>query len=120
MTSEAKIQGEIYRWYNNTYCLKTNEPRCLIFSVPNGGTRNHVEATQLKATGLLPGVSDLIVIHATYSHEWGLVRRVLFIEVKTETGKQTPQQIEFQERIKALGYDYHVVRSLDQFKAIVA
>lgn len=120
MTSEAKIQGDIYRWYNNNYCLKSHNPRCLIFSVPNGGTRNKLEATQLKATGLLPGVSDLIVIHATYSPEWGLVRQILFIEVKTDTGKQTPEQIEFEARIKALGYDYHVVRSLDEFKLILA
>ena len=60
--SESKIQQQIIEYFNNNYCLKHHNPRAVIFSIPNGGTRNKLEAITLKATGLLAGVSDLIVI----------------------------------------------------------
>lgn len=62
-----------------------------------------------KATGMLSGVSDLIII------EQG---RILFIECKDETGKQRESQVTFQNKVEANGYEYHLVRSLDEFKNI--
>jgi hypothetical protein len=59
---ESNLQQEIFIYYNNNYCLKHHENRAIIFSIPNGGTRNKREAVSLKKTGLLPGASDLIVI----------------------------------------------------------
>jgi hypothetical protein len=63
LKSEDKIQQEIFIFYSNEYCLPSKKNRCLIFSVPNGGTRNKIEAIKLKSTGLLAGASDLIIIH---------------------------------------------------------
>jgi len=108
--TESKLQQEIYQWFQNTYCLKHHEPRLCIFSVPNGGTRNKLEAITLKSTGLLPGVSDLIVI---------LPNKVLFIELKTETGIQSQVQKDFEERVAKLGQEYYLVQSLEQFKALI-
>jgi len=108
---EDKIQRECVRWFNNTYCLKHHNPRGIIFSVPNGGTRNDKEAMVLKATGLLAGVSDLILILPN--------SRILFVEFKTEIGAQSATQKEFESRITALGYVYALVRSADEFKSIV-
>ena len=109
--TEPKLQQQIYQWFHNTYCLKHHSPRGLIFSVPNGGTRIAMEAITLKATGLLAGVSDLIVITPN--------GKILFIELKTEIGIQSTVQKDFQSRIELLGYEYHLVRSLDQFKEIL-
>lgn len=61
------------------------------------------------AIGMLPGVSDLIVVQPD---------RVMFVEVKDYKGLQRPNQIIFEQKVKALGYDYHLVRSLDDFKRI--
>ena len=108
--NEARIQQEIYLWFNNTYCLVHHVPRLSIFAVPNGGTRDVAEAMSLKATGLRAGVSDLIVL---------LPGKCLFIEVKTESGKQSPKQIEFEQTVAALGFTYVVVRSLNDFKECV-
>ena len=108
---EDKIQSECVRWFNNTYCLKHHNPRGIIFSVPNGGTRNDKEAMVLKATGLLAGVSDLILILPN--------SRILFIEFKTETGTQSIAQKEFESRVTALGYVYVLVRSIDEFKSLI-
>lgn len=108
--SEDKIQQDIVIWFNNNYCLKHHAPRCSIFSVPNGGTRNKLEAIKLKSTGMKAGVSDLIVV---------MPEIVLFVEVKTETGKQSDKQKEFEIIISKLGFKYYLVRSLDEFKIII-
>ena len=110
--TEDNLQAEIVKWYNNTYCLKHHMPRGLIFSVPNGGRRDPREAIKLKATGLLPGVSDLVVVTGS-----GLL---LWIEVKIDLGRQSPEQIEFQKRVEVLGYRYHVVKSLEEFANVVS
>ena len=111
LPNESKIQQQIFIWFNNNFCLKHHNPRSIIWSVPNGGTRNKIEAIILKATGLLPGVSDLILIH---------LGKVVFVEVKTPIGKQSVQQIDFEQRIKNNGFEYHLVRSLDEFKQILS
>lgn len=106
-TTEAKIQQEIVMWFNNTHCLKANENRSIIFSVPNESTTSQHRQHN---TGLLRGVSDLIVIHKG---------KCLFIEVKTEKGAQSDYQKEFESRIKQNGFEYYLVRSLEQFKSII-
>ena len=63
-----------------------------------------------KSTGLKAGVSDLIVLFP---------KKVLFIEVKTENGVQSEKQKEFENILINLGFEYHLVRSLDQFKKII-
>jgi len=108
--TESKLQQEIFQWFQNTYCLKHHDPRLCIFSVPNGGTRNKLEAITLKATGLLPGVSDLIVI---------LPGKVLFVELKTEIGIQSQVQKDFESRVTALGQSYYLIRSLPQFQQLI-
>jgi hypothetical protein len=39
--------------------------------------------------------------------------KVLWIEVKSATGSQTPEQRSFEEQVKAAGHGYIVVRSLE-------
>jgi len=101
MKAEDQIQAEIFKWYRN------NHPENLIFSVPNGGTRNIREATLLKATGVTAGVSDLIVIKQN---------EVIFVEVKTEVGKQSKEQKAFEAKVQSLGFKYILVRSLEDFQ----
>ena len=108
--SEDILQAKLYKWYHNTYCTKLNEPKHVIFSVPNGGHRSKSEAARFKATGLVAGVSDLIVVQPN---------KIIFIELKLEKGKQQKTQIDFENKVSALGFEYHVVRSLEEFKKIV-
>jgi len=78
----------------------------MVFSVPNGANFPNVHTRMLMmSSGLTPGVSDLIVL---------LKRDVIFLEVKTAKGKQSQSQKQFQEDVEKLGFNYHVVRSLDQ------
>ena len=83
----------------------------VIFSVPNGAYVSKHQAMKLKATGLVSGVSDLIIIQPN---------RCLFIELKLEKGKQSENQKNFENKVKRLGFEYFIVRSLEEFKKIVA
>ena len=76
MKSESALQQQIFNWYNNNYCLKNTVNRGMIFSIPNGGTRHIMEAMTLKATGLLKGASDLIVILPS--------KKLIFVESKVD------------------------------------
>ena len=106
--SEDSIQSEIIKYYRNYYQrLYVN---CLIFSVPNGGLRDKRTAMLMKATGLTPGASDLIVIY---------FGRLLFVECKTATGVQSDEQKAFAQRVQDCGFAYHLVRSLDDFKLLL-
>lgn len=106
MKTEAKIQQEIVVYFRNNY---QNKKKGLIFSIPNE-REGYLQMRVLIQTGLLSGVSDLIVV---------LPSKVLFVEVKTTTGKQSKNQIKFQKEVTDLGFEYHLVRSLDDFKKIV-
>jgi len=106
---ENNIQQEIFIWFNNNYCLKTHKNRCIIFSVPNDSI-NAIETKRKLNTGLLKGASDLIVI---------LPNKILFVEVKTEKGVQSDMQKDFEKRVNTLGFDYYLVRNLDQFKTLI-
>ena len=110
-SSENNLQQQIYIWFNNTYCLKNHNPRALIFSIPNGGTRNVREAMTFKATGLLPGASDLIIILPN--------GKLLFVELKMLKGIQSNEQKDFECRVSSLGYEYYLIRSLEQFKLLI-
>lgn len=127
--SEAEIQASSMRWFNNEYCLKHHNPRMMAFSVPNEIAmmlRGVLQETRLpsqkidqiiavlsqrmKNMGLLPGVSDTVVV---------MPKKVLFIEFKTETGYQSPNQKEFQAAVQSCQHQYHVCRSLEQFQQII-
>jgi hypothetical protein len=105
--SEAQIQQECIVWFRNKYCRKDNGTRYAMFSVPNeAGYKNK----QFVSTGMLPGVSDTIVV---------LNGKVLFIEFKTATGKQSERQKDFEETVKALGHPYFICRNFKDFVFII-
>lgn len=63
-----------------------------------------------KAMGLIPGVSDCLFI-------WR--GSVYCFEFKTEIGRQSPAQIEWQTKVNGQGINYYLVRSLEEFKKIM-
>jgi hypothetical protein len=99
---EHLIQTTIKQYcdYNNILC----------FAIPNGQARNALIGKYLKAEGVLAGASDLIVV---------LNNKVLFVEVKTPNGRQQPTQKDFENKLKELGQDYRIVRSLDEFIKLI-
>ncbi|MEJ2905056.1 VRR-NUC domain-containing protein [Pedobacter panaciterrae] len=56
--SEAEMQAEIFQYFWNEY----PKTRRLLFHVPNGGSRNKIEAVRLRAQGVVKGVTDFILL----------------------------------------------------------
>ena len=59
--TEARIQQEIFSFYKNNYCLNFHNPKHIIFAVPNDSSSKE-ETMRKLATGMMGGVSDLIII----------------------------------------------------------
>jgi hypothetical protein len=105
MKPENKIQQEIVKYFRSNYYNKG-----LIFSVPNERSGGYMAMKDLLLTGLLSGVSDLVIV---------LPNKVLFVKVKNEIGKQSDKQKRFEQGVKDLNHEYHLVRSLKEFKNIL-
>lgn len=105
MKSESQIQAECVMWLWNTH----PETRGLFFAVTNNS--EHVaRAMQRKAVGLVSGVSDTIFLWECETY---------LIEFKTPTGRQSKNQIEWQSKVTTQGFQYFVVRSLEQFQELI-
>ena len=102
---ESMTQCRCVRWFRLQYPAIGN----LLFAVPNGGRRGKVEACILKAEGVVAGVADMLLL--VPSGGW----HGLAIEMKTETGRQSPSQREWQQLVEKVGYRYVVCRTIDEF-----
>ena len=96
-------------WFRNNYQRKGVD-KGIIFSVPNERAGGFMAMKDLLLTGLLSGVSDLIVV---------LKGKVIFVEVKNDVGKQSEKQIKFQQQVENLGFKYYLVRNLEDFKKCI-
>ena len=67
------------------------------------GTWDPVRKFYLKSPNITRGVSDLMVLHGG---------RLIAVEVKSAKGRQSPEQLEFQQKIEANGGTYIVARSV--------
>ena len=124
--TEESIQQSAYIWFVNTYGWKHHNTRLLFYSVANeigasvaysiGNTKKIKDTlsrvmAKFKLTGFKKGVAD---VHLCFPNG-----KLVYIEFKTATGVQRPEQKEFQMQVEALGFRYYIVRSLDEFKEIV-
>ena len=102
---ESRLQQACVKWFNYQY----TELRGCLFCVPNGGARNAATGRILKLEGVVAGVADLILpVPNKHYHS-------LCVEMKTEEGKQSPSQREWQEKVESVGNKYVICRSLEQF-----
>lgn len=90
LPSEDAEQSTLVSWFRLTY------KDYIIFSVPNGGNRNPIEAKTLKQTGTLAGIPDLCVLTD---------KGMFFVEMKKRKGGTLSKvQKEMIPRIEHLGF----------------
>lgn len=104
--NESTLQTHCVTWMR----LAFPEFNKLFFSVPNGGQRNATTARIMKAEGVVAGVSDLILLVPASGYHG------LCIEMKTDKGRQSDHQREFQECVEAQKYKYVICRSVEDFQ----
>lgn len=106
---ESDIQRMCVRWFR----LQYPEYARLLFAVPNGGSRNLLEAARMKEEGVTAGVADLILF--VPSGEYAS----LCIEMKTAKGRQRDTQKEWENAATSVGNRYVICRSFDEFQTEV-
>lgn len=84
-----------------------------IFHIPNGGSRNKREAKNLKRQGVKKGIPDLCVPVAKGGFHG------LYIEMKSETGKPTKEQLEWIETLNGNGYKAVVCYGFDEARETI-
>lgn len=105
---EHQLQVQCVRWFRLQY------PKVKIWSNANGGQRNIVVATRMKAEGVLKGVPDLTVAAVRKGFHG------LYIEMKNgKRNNPSPEQKALLDYLNNEGYQAVVVRSFAEFQQVV-
>lgn len=105
MQTEEQLQAECTQWFWETL----QDHRRMIFHVDNNSV-NAIVGARKRALGVVPGPSDLVFV---------LKGRVIFVELKTLTGIQTDEQIDFMNKVIERGHKYIIIRTFQAFKLLV-
>lgn len=109
--SEATEQEALITWcriFENRYPeLK------MIYHIPNGGSRNRLEAANLKRQGVKAGVPDLCLPVPKDGYHG------LYIEMKYGKNKPTDNQEEWMERLRQYGYRTVVCYGADEARETI-
>ena len=101
---EAKEQEYLFQWAESMAALKWPELR-LMYHIPNGGSRNKIEAAHLKLQGVKAGVPDVCLPVPRGGYHG------LYIEMKRRRGGVLrPDQREYIEALKAQGYRVEICK----------
>ena len=107
---ESNLQKHCFRWFNYQY----PEYQKLLFAIPNGARRNHIQGKLLKDEGMVAGVSDLILLIGSQGYN------CLCIEMKNgNKGRQSLSQKEWQKQVEKHNNKYVVIRNIDEFIDVV-
>ena len=108
--TEAQLQASCIMWFRTAW-----KPLVMsLFAIPNGGSRNAIDAVNMKRTGTLSGAWDLFLSVPSAN------RHGMYIEMKRDdkNAKLTPNQIAFQEANKA-HYHFVVCRTIKEFQTAI-
>lgn len=81
-----------------------------VFAI-NNNSQNSIKGAMNKAMGVQAGVSDMCFLKPE--------GKVIWIEWKTEIGKQSNEQKEFERLCIQLGHEYVIVRNENEFLAVI-
>jgi len=102
--SEERIQSQAFQWAWNAY---PSTRGLLCYNLNN--SRNRIDGARNRALGLQPGRADMVLY-------WRAT--ATFFEFKTPTGTQQPVQLDWQGKVQAQGFRYHIVRSVQDFQTL--
>ena len=85
----------------------------LMHHIPNGGSRNPVEAARLKAQGVKPGVPDICLPVARRGYHG------LYIEMKADGGRLSKDQKERLSALREQGYAAYVCRGWESARRLI-
>lgn len=95
--TEAQHQANVIKWSQQPSIREKWPELALLHHIPNGGTRDAVEGRHLKQQGQKQGVPDLHLPVARGQYH------SLYIELKAETGRLSPEQKWWIEKLNEQG-----------------
>lgn len=101
--SEHDEQAALFEWAALMSNRPGFEPLRFLFAIPNGGHRNPVTASKLKAEGVKPGVPD-VCLPAPRNAPDGTIYHGLFVELKVKPNRTTPAQVDWLAYLNEAGY----------------
>lgn len=108
---EAAQQQTLFEW---AALMEAKVPELrLMYHVPNGGSRNSLEAANLKRQGVKAGVPDVCLPVARGEYH------SLYIEMKAEKNKPTQKQMEWLEALNKQGYATAVCYSWEEAAKLI-
>ena len=108
---ESAEQTAVFQWA--AYRTGVYPELELLYHVPNGGSRNPIEAARLKAQGVKAGVPDLCLPVPRGGFHG------LYIELKAGTNKPTEKQTEWLAALDKQGYATFVCYGWQQAKEVI-
>lgn len=105
--SEATEQTILFEWAEYIPELK------FMFAIPNGGSRNPIEAKNLKRQGVKAGVSDICLPLPKGNYHG------LFIEMKVGRNKPSDKQKEFLAHVNSVGYKGTVCYGFEEAQKVI-
>lgn len=110
--TESKLQSDCFQHIWNTYPHLKGRFRA-IYNNP----KNKMHGAILKGMGLLPGISDQILLkHPPLGYELG---EIVWIECKLPGETQSDPQLDFQTLVESLGMRYYLYHSLEELLTIL-
>lgn len=108
---ESEEQAALFEWAG--YNRGAYPEFALMYHIPNGGSRNKIEAANLKRQGVKAGVPDICLPVARGKYHG------LYIELKVDKNKPTQNQIEWADRLNAQGYLSLVCYGFDEARKAI-
>ena len=116
--SERQIQCAIVEWANNTM-MKRGKLKIgsFLLKIPNEGKRSLAYGARMKKEGMKKGVSDLFLAcpipRMGYQVDF-YIKCGLWLEIKSNKGKLSMEQIEWITLMNIAGYEARCVDSVDE------
>ena len=114
---ESQLQQQCVTWFRAQY---PQYAMLLVHPINEGSGHTTVDRRRQgihKAEGTVAGVPDLLLFMPS-AHD-GYTFSCLALEMKTEKGKQTQAQKDFERYFTAAGSIYLVIRNIDDFRRAV-
>lgn len=127
---EDELQKACVRWFKEEAYPQlapllfhpNNEP---YFGAGKTAEQKARAGARAKEMGVTPGVADLILMYpgvmgVPLDFDCQLVTvHALCIEMKSDTGRQSEAQQQWQQAVEKMDYRYEVVRSVEQFQKLI-
>jgi len=102
---EEILHQKISEAWNRVHLYDHPEKQRLFCIWTNAQSKQY--GNKMRTMGVKPGISDW-----AYMNDNG---KITWIELKTEEGHQSPDQIKFQSLCKLIGHEYRIARSYNDF-----